>query len=234
MTDSASDAALLAENIAGSASIRTTAQSLGLTIPQDVGTNFADGSENISLLQMTGAYQALANQGKIIPPVGLLDIYDRTGHLIYHYNTAQPPATQAISSAIANRITADLSDEPGRVDKFGDDEQLSFADQDPSCAISLVCKYPVAAQSSSTDPAEDGNTTIGYTPDVVVGSWVGNVNGTRMSSDTVGSTGALPIWHSVIERALGWCGTQPTASPYFQSDYVTCGPAPHLSFPSQN
>jgi membrane peptidoglycan carboxypeptidase len=234
LTDSSDDAALTAENLAGSAAIRTTAQSLGITIPKDVGTNFADGSENISLLQMTAAYQALANQGKIIPPVGLLDIYDRNGHQIYHYNISQTPATQAVPAIVANHITADLSDEPDRADKFGDDQQISFADQDAGCATSLVCKYPVAAQSSNTDETEDGNTTIGYTPDVVVGSWVGNVNGARMSSDTVGSTGALPIWHSVIKRALGWCGPQSTASPYFRSDHVACGPDSHLPFSSQN
>jgi membrane peptidoglycan carboxypeptidase len=212
------------------ANMRAVAQHLGITSPSDTGENFAQGAENISLLQMTGAYQVLANGGKRILPVGILDIYDYAGHNLYHYNTGQPPTTQAVPAWITNIVTSGLINEPARTNTFGDDHQLSFADQDPSCATTAACKYQVAAQSSDTNETEDGNTTIGYTPDVVVGVWVGNVNGKRMNSDVVGSTGAVPIWHSVIERALGWCGTQSTSSSYFQSDKIPCGPAPHLRF----
>jgi membrane peptidoglycan carboxypeptidase len=214
----------------GAADMRAVTQRLGITSPSDAGGNLAQGTENTSLLQMTGAYQALANGGQRVPPVGVLDIYDHAGHTLYHYNTGQPPTTQAVQAWIANIVTSGLINEPTRANTFGSDHQLSFADQDPSCVITPTCAYQVAAQSSATNETEDGNTTLGYTPDVVVGIWVGNINGKRMNSDVVGSTGAVPIWHSVIERALGWCGTQSTSSPYFQSDKIPCGSALHLRF----
>lgn len=208
--------------------IRTMAQKFGLMVPQKLGKKFVNGEENVSLLQMTGAYQALANHGWRVPPTGILDIYNNNGDHIYHYNTAHPPATQAIPETAAQIITSALSDELARASIVGDDQQFSFADQAAECATSSNCKYPVAIQSSGTNETEDGNTAIGYTSSLVVGTWVGNVNGSRMNSAVVGSTGAIPIWHSVIERALGWCGTQPTSSPFFLSDHTACGPAPHL------
>ncbi|GCF11661.1 hypothetical protein KDI_52250 [Dictyobacter arantiisoli] len=222
---------------AGSTAMRATIQRLGIAVPKDTGTNFANfaaGSQNVSLLQMTSAYQVLADQGQRVPPVGVLDIYNRNGQDVYHYNPAQPPTVQVFPASTAQTITTALSDEPDRADKIGDDALYSFADQDAQCATSFTCKYPVALQSSNTDEAEEGNTAIGYTANVVVGTWVGNVNGARMNSAVVGSTGAVPIWHSVIERALGWCGTQATASTYFRSDHIPCGPTPHLQLSSHS
>lgn len=217
----------------GAAAMTNTAQHLGLTTPGNLSMNnnleqFTNGQVNASLLQMTGAYQAFARQGQLVAPTGILDIYDHIGKQIYHYNTAQPPTKQAVSADIARNITINLSDNPAHASTFGDDQRASFADQDAQCATSEACNHPVAVQTSNTDETEDGNTTIGYTSDIVVGTWVGNVNGSRMNSAVVGSTGALPIWHSVIERALGWCGTTPTSSRYFHSDNISCGPAPRL------
>ena len=167
----------------GATGIRDVAQRLGITPPSDTGINFAQGTENVPLLQMTGAYQVLANNGQRIAPVGILDVYDHAGHNIYHYNTEQPPTTQVVSAQITHIVTSGLISEPGSENTFGDDHQLSFADQDPNCVTTPACTYQVAAQSSDTNETEDGNTTIGYTPDVVVGAWVGNVNGKRMNSD---------------------------------------------------
>ncbi|MBV9257544.1 MAG: transglycosylase domain-containing protein, partial [Ktedonobacteraceae bacterium] len=210
-------------------SLRDVLRSLGITsssTDKTVGTD----SEKVPLLQMAGAYQVLANNGQRIAPVGILDIYDHAGRNIYRYNVNQPHVTQVVSSQITDIVTSQLIREPDRRDTFGDDHRLSFADQDASCVKIVTCSDQVAAQSSATSTVEDGNTTIGYTPDVVVASWVGNINGTRMNSNVIGSTGAVAIWHSVIEHALGWCGSQPTSSPFFRSDTISCGPAPRLAF----
>jgi membrane peptidoglycan carboxypeptidase len=221
-TNSSNVVSAQSTNYVDSAAMSTMAQHLGITLPSATGVNFVQGKENVSLLQMTDAYQALADDGQHVPPVGILDIYDHTGRNIYHYNTAQPPSTQVVSAQIASSITFSLSNESG--------SGSNFADRDANCASTIFCQYQVAAQGSGTSETEDGNTMIGYTPDVAVGVWVGNADGEKMNSAVVGSTGAVPIWHSVIERALGWCGTQPTSSPYFQSDKIPCGPAPRLGF----
>ncbi|MEP7200903.1 MAG: hypothetical protein ABI874_13855 [Chloroflexota bacterium] len=47
----------------------------------------------------------------------------------------------------------------------------------------------------------DDNWTLGYTPELVVGVWMGNSNNTPMQQ-VPGSLGAAPIWHNVMERVL--------------------------------
>jgi hypothetical protein len=57
---------------------------------------------------------------------------------------------------------------------------------------------PVAAKTGTTNDYKD-NWTLGYTPDLVVGVWVGNADNTAMKG-TTGVTGAAPIWHDFLEQ----------------------------------
>ncbi len=174
--------------------------------------SFALGTEGVSLLQMTGAYQVFANQGMRVPPQSILDIWDNYGHDLYHYDTAHPPTIRVISSQIAYLMTSVLADEPARAAEFLDDHVLSFNDWDPTYQV-----HQVAAKTGTTEDFVD-NWTMGYTSNVVVGVWSGNADNTPLI-DSVGITGAAPIWHSIIERVSGKpCDPN---SPTF--DGVACG-----------
>jgi len=59
---------------------------------------------------------------------------------------------------------------------------------------------PSAAKTGTTTNFHD-NWTIGYTPQVVVGVWVGNTNYLPMR-DITGLTGAAPIWHQFMRSIL--------------------------------
>ncbi|HTI15042.1 MAG TPA: transglycosylase domain-containing protein [Dictyobacter sp.] len=225
--------ALKAMQFAGQANVLATARRMGITTISPNGISWAIGSQNAPLLQMTGAYQTFANDGKHIPPQGILDIYDSYGHDLYHYDPVHPPASQVLSPQVAYMVSSVLVDENSRYEEFGNDYDLTFADKDINCryisglSTSLNgygCQYPVAAKTGTSDDFRD-NLTIGYTPDVTVGVWAGNANNEAMGKDTVGITGAAPIWHSVIEHTLGWCNQV--------YDAVPCGPDLKLPFSSQ-
>jgi membrane carboxypeptidase/penicillin-binding protein PbpC len=64
----------------------------------------------------------------------------------------------------------------------------------------LKIDRPAAVKTGTTTNFHD-NWTIGYTPDLVVGVWVGNANHEPMRAIT-GLTGAGPIWHQFIREAL--------------------------------
>jgi membrane peptidoglycan carboxypeptidase len=184
-------------------------------LSQVVGPSFALGTVEIPLLQMVGAYQVFANQGKHIPPQGILDIWDNYGRHLYHYDPTHPPAVQVISPQIAYLITTMISDEKARAAEFFPDHELSFWDGSTPDAL-----YPdVAAKTGTTQDFKD-NLTVGYTSDLVVGVWAGNADGTPMAQNIVGITGAAPIWHSVIERASNKC---PKNNPEGYNDGVDCG-----------
>ncbi len=181
--------------------------------------SFGLGSMGVSLLQMTGAYQVFANQGTRIPPQSILDIWDNYGHNLYHFDPGHPHAIRVISPQIAYLVTSMLTDENARAAEFGNDHVLSFNDWDPTYTV-----HQVAAKTGTTDNFTD-NWTMGYTPNVVVGVWSGNSDNTPLVN-SVGVTGAAPIWHSIIERVSG----KPCDTNDPNWDGVACGsfnPAPY-------
>ncbi|GHO88937.1 transglycosylase domain-containing protein [Dictyobacter formicarum] len=222
--------AIKAMQFAGANQVLATTRRLGITTQANTGLAWALGSKDVSPLQMVDAYQAFANQGMRIPPQSVLDIWDNTGHNLYHYDEARPAAGRVFSPQIAYMMTSVLADEPSRAYEFGSDHDLSFADMDANCAYSrFICSRQVAAKTGTTDDFRD-NWTIGYTPDVVVGVWVGNANNEQMN-DVIGISGAGPIWHSVMERVLGRCNEYPLYTNAFaRADQIACGPDYHFRF----
>lgn len=166
------------------------------------GPTLALGTAPIPLLQMVNAYQAFADYGMHVQPQGILDVYDNYGHDLYHYDPAHPYGTRVLSPQVSYLITSLLTNESLRALEFGNDHDLSMWDW----TLSDGNHPDVAAKTGTTDSFKD-NWTIGYTPNVVVGVWSGNANNEAMSQDTIGVTGAAPIWHSVMEYVSGHCET---------------------------
>jgi membrane peptidoglycan carboxypeptidase len=222
--------AIKAMQFSGANEVLNTAHRLGITTQANTGLAWALGSKDVPLLQMVNAYQTFANEGERVPPQSVLDIWDNYGHNLYHYDEMRVVAGRVFSPQIANMMTSVLSDEPSRAPEFGGDHDLSFADMDPSCAYSRVlCSHQVAAKTGTTDDFRD-NWTIGYTPDVVVGVWVGNADNEEMNK-VIGITGAGPIWHSVMERVVGRCNENPwLTNSFVVADQIPCGPAYHFRF----
>ncbi|HPD44825.1 MAG TPA: hypothetical protein PK131_01445 [Candidatus Woesebacteria bacterium] len=66
----------------------------------------------------------------------------------------------------------------------------------------VIKNHPeVAVKTGTTNDMRD-NWTIGYTPDYVVLTWVGNNNNARMGGLVSGVTGAAPIWHEITTQLL--------------------------------
>jgi membrane peptidoglycan carboxypeptidase len=196
--------ALKAMKYAGPENVLNMVHRLGLTQVKRHDIAWALGTENATVLQMTSAYQTFANGGRRIAPQGILDIWDNYGHNLYHYDPALARSWQVMSPQVAFLVSSILIDEQSRAGEFGRDHVLSFSDVDESCTYQRACQHPVAAKTGTTDQLRD-TWTVGYTPDVVVGTWTGNANGEPMQ-DVIGISGAAPIWHSVIETASGYCG----------------------------
>jgi membrane peptidoglycan carboxypeptidase len=60
--------------------------------------------------------------------------------------------------------------------------------------------FQVAAKTGTTNDFRD-NWTLGYTPDLAVGVWVGNADYTPMQN-TTGLSGAAPIWAAFMQAAI--------------------------------
>ena len=163
------------------------AQRLGITslTRNDYGLSLTLGGGDVSVLEMTGMFSVFANSGVRVPPVSILKIVDYQGNVVYQYKP--PQGEQVISPEHAYLITSILSDNQARAPMFGTNSVLNLP-------------FPVAAKTGTTNDFRD-NWTLGYTPDLVAGVWVGNADYTPMVN-TTGVTGAAPIWSQFMQYAV--------------------------------
>ncbi len=163
------------------------AERLGITTltRQDYGLSLTLGGGDVTLLELSGAYTVFANGGRKVPLVAITRIEDHLGEIVYQYET--PPGEQALRQEHAFLISSILSDNEARAPMFGYNSALNLP-------------FQVAAKTGTTNDFRD-NWTIGYTPDVVVGAWVGNADYTPMEG-TSGLTGAAPIWASFMQTVV--------------------------------
>ena len=173
------------------------AERMGITslTRDDYGLSLTLGGGEVSLLEMTGGYAVIANGGLRVPPVAIMKIVDFQGNVKYQY---EPPAgDQVIGPEHAFLMSSILSDNSARTPVFG-----------PNSIVNLP--FQVAVKTGTSNDSRD-NWTLGYTPDLAVGVWVGNADYSPMEN-TTGVTGAGPIWAEFMTYAINrLTGGNPTS-----------------------
>lgn len=169
----------------------------------EYGLSLALGSAEVTLLDLTYAYTPFATLGvmagtpvqnprlgyRALDPVAILRIEDRSGRILWQLDERSTTfgRQSVLQDALAYLITHILSDERARLPAFGEGNALQLS-------------RPAAAKTGTTNDVRDA-WTVGYTPDLVMGVWVGNNDNTPLGEDLSGATAAAPIWHAVMEYA---------------------------------
>jgi len=164
------------------------AQRLGLTTlydPQRYGLALTLGGGEVRLLELTAAYAAFASGGFRVEPRAVLRVESPDGQVLWQAPSGR--TQQVLSPDVVFLVTDILSDNLARIPAFGESSVLRLA-------------RPAAVKTGTTSDWRD-NWTIGYTPQTVVGVWVGNANNAPMV-DVSGIDGAAPIWHDAMEETL--------------------------------
>jgi penicillin-binding protein 1C len=144
------------------------------------------GGGEVRLLDLTTAYAAFPNGGVPVKPSMILEVRDKNGNVLSKW-APPPPADPVIDPRVAFLITDILSDNNARLPEFGSHS-------------TLVIDRPAAAKTGTTTDFRD-NWTMGYTPNLVVGVWVGNADNEPMI-DVSGVSGAGPIWNAFMREVL--------------------------------
>lgn len=197
-------------NLPGQDGLISFAQRMGITslTRNEYGLSLTLGGGEVSLLELTGAFGIFANEGRRVAPVAITKIIDHEGNLVYEYTP--PIGDQVIRAEHAFLITSILSDNNARAPVFGTNSVLALP-------------FPAAAKTGTTNDFRD-NWTVGYTPDLAVGVWVGNADYTPMQN-TTGLTGAAPIWAEFMqlaEQALTGGNPRPFGRPAGIIERVIC------------
>jgi penicillin-binding protein 1C len=163
------------------------AQRMGITslTRNDYGLSLTLGGGEVSLMELTGAYAVLANGGRRVPPVAITKIVDHQGKVLFQYTP--PVGEQIVRVEHAFLISSILSDTQARIPAFGAQPVINLP-------------FQAAVKTGTTNDFRD-NWTMGYTPDITVGVWVGNADYTPMQN-TTGLTGAAPIWAEFMQQAI--------------------------------
>jgi membrane peptidoglycan carboxypeptidase len=177
--------ALLVQQAVGTKEVIKTAKALGVTTDLPEVMSLTLGAGVVRLLDMTGAYATFAGGGVHMEPTPFLKITDSQGRVVHELG--QPKGTQALSPGVAYMIADVLSDNAARRPEFGN-------------VLDLAGGRVGAVKTGTTNDYKD-SWTIGFTPSLVTGVWVGNTDNSPMLR-VAGSLGAGYIWKDFMDQVL--------------------------------
>ncbi len=173
--------------LAGLPNVLSLAKLFGITTltdPSRYGLSLVLGAGKVKLIEMVSAFAVFAQDGIRTPMNFIIEIKDLDGKTI---EAPKPSPDKVVSSQVAQQINSVLSDNEARTPVFGPNSLLNLPG------------YEVAVKTGTTQRYNDA-WTIGYTPNLAVGVWVGNNDNTSMTQPGVVLAG--PIWHNVMVYAL--------------------------------
>jgi 1A family penicillin-binding protein len=182
--------AVKATYLAGLDSIIELAKKFGYTSLEDkdrFGLSLALGGAEVELLEHTNAYGVFAREGLYHPVAAILKVEDKDGKILEEWKLSEE---NVLDQNIAREINDILSDNNARAYMFGERNNLTLPNR------------PVAAKTGTTNEYHDA-WTMGYTPSLVTGIWVGNSDNKAMTKGTSAANAAGPLWHEFMLAVLG-------------------------------
>lgn len=172
------------------------ATNLGITSindPSRVGLSLVLGGGEVTLLDHVSAYSTLANDGVRQDKTSILKIEDNNGKVLEEYQPSS--GKRVVEEKYIAMLDSILSNDENRAWIFGANSPLAFTSRQ------------VVAKTGTTNEFRDG-WTLGYTPSIAAGVWVGNNDNTPMRPGADGSVVAAPIWRAFMNAALANSSTE--------------------------
>src|SRR6266568_4813585 len=189
----------------------------GLTTLGDVGSyglSLTLGSGEVRLVDLTNAFAAFGATGMLAEPFAIERVRDGSGRILFQHT---PAAAQRVLSAEHAYLISDiLSDPNARIPGFGG-------------VTPFEVPFPAAVKTGTSTGFRD-TWTIGFTPNIAIGVWVGNADGAPML-DLAGVEGAGPIWRDAMMAASLSRSMSPFARPAGIVDATVCSPTGLLPGP---
>lgn len=179
-----------------------TAEDLGLTTltnRERYGPALVLGGAEVKLLEHAAGFGVFAAGGIRHVPTPILNIRDQKGRTIV--NNEHSRGSIALDPQIAYQVADVLSDNEARMFLFSNrNNRLTLPGR------------KVAAKTGTTQNFRDA-WTVGFTPSLVTGVWVGNSDNRQMRYGADGLVVAAPIWNEFMRRALAGTPAEEFARP---------------------
>ena len=215
-----------------------TASAMGISTWTDssrYGLSLTLGGGEVTMFDMAKAFGTFANKGVTVPLVSVLKVETFDGQVLEEFlpeKTAnlvsvmplnwtdfwkQNPIKDLLSTdprvtlpqEVTFIISDILADNGARSAAFGASSKL------------VVPGHSVSVKTGTTNDLKD-NWTIGYTPDYLAATWVGNNDNSSMSYVASGVTGASPIWNTIMKKVLQNIKDKPLSKPEMITNFQVC------------
>ncbi|MBU0667797.1 transglycosylase domain-containing protein [Patescibacteria group bacterium] len=167
------------------------------------GPAMAIGSGEVSLLQLLGGYATLANGGVHAPVNPILEVRNRDGEILEQFEDKSELVMDQQAAFIVNNILSDPLARPAGSWR----STLSIEDH------TVAAKTGTSNKKVGKINYPNNLLTLGYTPSIAVGVWVGNADGSKLSYTSWGLTAAAPIWKTFMETILKGTPDEPFPEP---------------------
>ena len=176
--------------LAGIDNVLELAHDMGYSTLEDrdrFGLSLTLGGGEVKLIEHANAFGVFAREGIFHRLSPILKVEDKDGKVLEEY---EPQEKKVLDPKVARMINNILSDNSARAYAFGERNWLTLGSR------------PVAAKTGTTNDYRDA-WTVGYTPSIVTGVWVGNNDNSEMKRGAAGGVIAAPIWHDYMDQVLG-------------------------------
>jgi len=157
------------------------ARRLGVTSTLRPNLSLALGSSEVTLLELTAAYAALANKGMLNPPSFIRTISDSSGNVASGDGKTVEAVKPEVAFVLTNMLIGVVENGTGQ--------------------MARIPGRQIAGKTGTTSDNRDA-WFIGYTPDIATGVWVGYDDNRELGHHQTGGKAAAPIWAAFMREAL--------------------------------
>ena len=164
------------------------------TNPDNYGLSLTLGGGEVRPYDMAEAFGVLANQGIKQPLTAITKVTNWKGTTLEEHDPKEHDldGERILEPSVTYLVSHALLDNNARSAAFGAQSFLN------------VSGHPEVSVKTGTTNDRRDNWTIGYTPQAVVVTWVGNNDNEPMSGAVSGISGASPIWNRIIKAVLDY------------------------------
>lgn len=227
------------------ASIFANAQKLGIKIegtPEDHGVALGIGVAEVEPLSHINSLQTFVGDGSYFQPSAILQIQNSSGKILEKFDPSRTKK-EGLDAQVVALVRDILTDEKTRptTDGFDWNNLLQLKDLDNGSKTGTSnrrVKNPDFNEEFPEDPeknprmitAPGDSWTVGFTPHLVGGVWIGNNDGAPMTPGATGLTVAAPIWkkfmndaHSVLAEKFIQKNPEKLLSDFWEKKYPDAG-----------
>ena len=170
------------------------------------------GAQETTLIRLTNAYSMLANGGRQLTPIYIDRIHDRTGKIIYRGDTRECDNCRNINASLPPQILDSSRQLVDPVSDYQIVDMLQGVVQRGTATKALELGRPLAGKTGTTNDSYD-NWFMGFSPDLVVGTYIGFDNPKNMGEGATGASTALPVFIDFMREAMAGVPPKPFKIP---------------------